>query len=480
MALKIYRSGSLVSHERTTSGIDNRYGLQPEIEYYWPIERIYYTKKNDLFSFYRVSGSTDFTIVSDLSFAEIIDGNNNDFASIDDLYQYLQNLFSSDTTNSVSSSNSSNAAINSGESFTGDWEDVSGFNSLIVAVNTDQDGIFILQFSPDGVNIDSTLTRYYRTSQIEPPHRFTITRQFFRLIFTNESTTNQSFFRLQTTYGNKENLNIPLDSRMSQDYDAIAVRPTDPSIEVALGLRQGANLWNKFGYNEDVDSATSEIIASFGGAFNQKLTNAEILNISSSSINDTSGGTGVRSLVIFGVGGASADSREEITDVVTLNGTSIVTSNLRFWGINRMTIFQSGSADSNVGNITATASTSGNTMAEMPAGEGTTQQILFYVPANYQFLTRWLYLSVIKSSGGGNPEVTFKGFVYSEIVESKFEIYRDTIDLSANNGDKIQLTPVDPFVVGEASILWFEASTTTNNTSVKGRFSGQLWRNVDA
>ena len=381
----------------------------------------------------------------------------------------------------VSTDNSSTTAINTGSNFTGKWEDTNGFASVKVAVKTDQDGYYELQWSPDGTNLDSTLTRYYRTSQIEAPHKFENMRRYFRVVFYNNSGTNQTIFRLQTTFTNSAAiLNIPVDGTMSQDYDAISVRPTDYTTEVALGRRQGHSTWNKFGYNEDIDTTSPEVIAAFGGAFNQRLEDAELLDIVSSSTSDDSGGTGVTQLVIFGVGGTTADARNEITDVVTMDGTTTVQSNLRFWGINRMTIFTSGSSNSNVGTITATAATSGNTMATMPAGEGTTQQMVFYVPDNHQFLATWLKLSVIKSSGGGSPEVTFKGYVYSEVVDSQFEIYRDSIDLSGSNGDRIELNPTEPFVVGERSILWFEAETSTNNTSARGRFSGKLIRDASA
>lgn len=246
--------------------------------------------------------------------------------------------------------------------------------------------------------------------------------------------------------------------------------------QVALGQIPGVEIWNKFGYNDDIDAASAEVLASFGGAFNQRLTNAETLDIVSSSANDTnSSGTGVRQVVIFGVGGTVASDRNNITEVIALNGTSAVTTTNLFWGVNRMTIFTSGSGDSNAGTITATATTSGNTMAQMPANQGTTQQCIFYVPENHTFLASWLYLSVIKSSGGGSPTVNFRAYVYSEVVESQFEVYRSEIDVSGGSPLNLNLSPPEPFVIGEKSVFWIEASTTANNTSGRGRFSGKLY-----
>lgn len=141
--------------------------------------------------------------------------------------------------NTIVSSNSSTTPLNASATFTGSWVDVSAFNSIVVAVKTDQNGTFTIQFSPDGTNADSTLTRYYRTDQIEAPHRFTITRRYARVTFTNTSASNQTLFRLQTTVGDATELNAPIDGVMAQDFDAIATRPTEYRAEVALDSSGG-------------------------------------------------------------------------------------------------------------------------------------------------------------------------------------------------------------------------------------------------
>jgi len=129
--------------------------------------------------------------------------------------------------------------------------------------------------------------------------------------------------------------------------------------------------------------------------------------------------------------------------------------------------------------ITATASISGNTMATMPAGGGTTQQCIFYVPRNYDFLATWLYLEGNKSSGGGNPVISWFGKVYSGVVDSEFEVVRGRIDTAVK--PYIDLSPTDPFVIGEKSILWFEGVSTSNSTELTtGRFSGKLVRRPSA
>lgn len=450
--------------------IDDRRFVKNTLEYevFDDIVRVYhFTSPNEIFD----AVYSDWTDSDDVAYPSLV-------ALTNDLDV---SFYSDSLSGTTSVGNSTTTLLTASSTFTGEWEFVGNYNSIVVSAKTDQDGTYFIEFSPDGVNTDSSLIRYYRTNQIEPPHRVTITRNYVRVRFTNTSSSDQTFLRLQCLLGDKIELNVPLDATMAQDYDAIATRPTDFTTEVALGKRQGASTWNKFGYNEDIDSAAAEVIASYGGVFDQKLTNAETMDIVSTSTDDTnSSGTGARQLVIFGVGGDSASDRNDIVDVIALNGTSTVTTTKLFWGINRMTIFTSGTGDSNIGTITATASSSGNTMAEMPALEGTTQQCIFYVPESHQFLTTWLYLNVIKSSGGGSPDVTFKAFVYSEVVDSIFEVYRDSIDVSGGSPLNLTLTPPEPFVIGEKSIFWIEAETTANNTSARGRFSGKLIRDIGA
>jgi hypothetical protein len=374
----------------------------------------------------------------------------------------------------VSSDNSHSTLITNGSNFTGAWEDVTQYESLIVAVKTDQDGYFEVQFSPDGTNQDSTLTRYYRTSQIEAPHRFTITRSYFRVVFYNNSGSDQTFFRLQTSLGLKGDLNAPLDSTLAQDFDSISVRPSDYHTEVATGRRQGTSIWNKFGYNTDVDAAAQEIIASWGGAF-QFITTGETLDIVSTSTDDiNTTGIGAHGIVIYGV-----DSNwDSVVEVVFLNGTTTVTTTSTWIGINRIAVYLSGTAQGNVGTINITATTSGYQMAQMPAAQGTSQQCIFYVPRNHQFLADWFFFNVLKTSGGSKPELDIFGYVFSAISNSKYEVYRGAMDISLIN--TLEVNPHLPFVVGEKSILWFEADTSVNDTSVKCRFSGELIRDVDA
>jgi len=384
-------------------------------------------------------------------------------------------ITSSNNTNKVSVFNSTNTPLDSLAVFTGAAENVSGYNSAVIAVKTDQNGTYVIQFSTDGINWDSSLTRYYRTTQIEAPHRFTITRKYIRVVFTNTSASNQTYLRLQTAYGEKAELNTPLDSALAQDYDSTPTRPTKFEYEVALGRRQGATTWNLFGFNGDVDIGT-EVLGAQGGTFTF-LTAASTLTIVSSSTDDdgSPAGTGANSLVIYGIDA----NRVSQIEVITLNGTTPVVTTTTWLGVNRAAIYLAGSTYNNVGNITITATTGGSVQAYIPATKGSTQQLIFFTQADHQLLLDWIVLDAERLAGGGsNPRVQFRGWVWSAVSNAKYEVIYSLLDLNIESEHVYNTT--QPFVIGEKSAFWIEATTDVNNTIVSGRLSGIEFKDVDA
>lgn len=365
--------------------------------------------------------------------------------------------------------NSSTTLLTAGNAFTGTWVDTAGNTGMTVAVKTDQNGTFTVQFSPDGVNQDSTLTRYYRTDQIEVPHRFTITRKYMRVVFTNTSASDQTYFRLQVLLGNFNELNAPTDSTLSQDYDSTVVRPTDFKYEVALGLRQGYTTWNKWGYNAAVAAGT-ETVWSVSSLFT-RLTAAETLIIASSSIEDDpvkadlSVGTGAYSVIIYGVN----ENYDNVTEVVTLNGTASVNSVNTYLGVNRMAIYLAGTGGVNAGTISATTLTPTTTQAEIPVGAGSTQHAFFFVAQGHTALLDWLSMSAIKLSGGGTPEFVFKLWVTSLVSGAKYEVFRTPMDVAIEN--HLEYRPSQPFVVSEKSLIEMQVTSDTAASLVSTRFS---------
>jgi len=378
-------------------------------------------------------------------------------------------IFASQT-NVISTLNStsldSSDALANGESFTGTWEDVSMYGDVVVSIATDQDGTYTIQFSPDGTNQDSTLTRYHRVNEINVPHRFTITRRYVRVVFTNNSGNSQTYFRMQTSFGNRHPLNVPNDGTLAPDYDATCVRPSDYRYEVAQSLRQGHRTFNKFGYNPDLAASTTETIWAYGGNYVVPTT-AETLGIVSSDVADDGdpAGTGARNVYIFGID----ENRKYQVEQVTLNGTTEVTTTNQWLGVNRVSVGSAGTALGNVGNITIDGTSTGNIFGYLPAGEGTTQQCIYHVQLQAKGLVDWMWININKISGGGSPRVTVKGWVYSPVSNGKYEVFRMTIDTGVEN--TVELTPAHPFVLNAGDVFYLEANSNTANTVANARFS---------
>lgn len=372
----------------------------------------------------------------------------------------------------ISAGNSSAATLASAATFTGTAE-LNDYPDVLIQVATDQNGTLYAEFSSDGTNWDTSLSFAYDTARINPPHIFVKGSRYFRVRFTNDSASAQTYFRLTTSYGIFQKLTSPINGTVAENYDATLVRPTEYKYEVAMSKRQGRSTWNKFGYNSDIDTASAEVIAEFGGTFNI-MTSADTLDVVSSDVDDdgVGGGAGARQIAIIGIDANS----DPITEIVTTNGTTTVTTTNSFLGVNRAYVISSGTSDANEGTITIddTSGTVG-TQATIPAGESVTQQAIFHTPINNTFLVDWLRINVNKISGGSSPRVTIKGYSYSRVVDCVYEIFRETIDTDVENN--IELNPSQPFVITGREVLYFVAETNTNNTQVTMRFSGILERN---
>lgn len=362
----------------------------------------------------------------------------------------------------ASTLNTTTTILTAGTTFTGtgelnDWEDV------MVQIDTDQNGTFYCEFSPDGTNWDTSLSFIYDTTRINPPHKFIKGYRYWRARFTNTSASDQTYLRLYTYFGQFDALTSPINGTVAENFDAINVRPTDYHYEVAMGKRQGRTTWNKFGYNDDIDTGT-EVVASFGGLFT-KMSTARTLSVVSTSAQDGVAGTGATNVIIDGIDA----NRLAQTEVVTMNGTTPVVTSTTWLGVNRMAIYLCGSNESNVGTITATATTDLTTQGEIPIGNGSTEQAIFFTQDNHTALMDYLLINATKLSGGSSPVIIFKGWVYSFVSQAKYEVFRHTMDTSVEN--TVEIRPSQPFVVGEKSVFWLEATTDQNNTVASCRFS---------
>ena len=117
------------------------------------------------------------------------------------------------------------------------------------------------------------------------------------------------------------------------------------------------------------------------------LASAETQNIVSSNVNDTSAGTGARTVLVSGLD----TNFDEISETVILNGTTPVLTTLSYLRVSDLQVMTSGTGLENAGDITATASSAGTVQAFMEMtfnhslnGRYTTPNGKFAVFANYE------------------------------------------------------------------------------------------------
>jgi len=123
----------------------------------------------------------------------------------------------------MSTENLTSTLLANGATYTGTFEDVSSFSSVTVAAKTDQSGLMYVDFSPDGTNVDSTLTFTLEASTNEV-HRITVTRKYYRLRIYNNSGSAQTYLRASTVLGSQQTLTSVAGSTIQSDADTVLSR----------------------------------------------------------------------------------------------------------------------------------------------------------------------------------------------------------------------------------------------------------------
>ena len=192
-------------------------------------------------------------------------------------------------------------------------------------------------------------------------------------------------------------------------------------LQVSRGQIPGHYGLFKFGNNTTVGDSLETIWAE-GGLYSY-LTAATVLKVSSSSTDDTSAGTGARTVQLYGLDG----DYNEINELVTLNGQTAVNTTQSFLRINRMIVRSAGSSGANAGVIyagtgTVTTGVPANVYASINgiAGSNQTLMALWTVPAGY---TAYLLQYDVSNGTTSNTPAVCKLILavrpYGEVFQSK-------------------------------------------------------------
>lgn len=156
----------------------------------------------------------------------------------------------------------------------------------------------------------------------------------------------------------------------------------DFNLQISRGQIEGHRAITVFGFNPDVD--TSELVIWPDGATVATQETASTLTVSSSSTDDASAGTGARTVVIYGLD----NDHNEVSETVTLNGQTAVTTTNSYTHVNSMSVATVGSGGSNagivyVGSGTVTAGVPASIFNLVYTGYNASTSAHYTIPAGY-------------------------------------------------------------------------------------------------
>lgn len=318
----------------------------------------------------------------------------------------------------VSTLNRTTTPLGSGETFTGAAE-TSAHPDMMVTLKCDSDCTLYVDLSTDGgLNYDTQIP-FTVTSSVGEFHTIVKGTRACRVRVVNGSTA-QTYLRLHTEFGTFRQANKGLQAPAYRDDDASIVRPVDWYQSVQEGRWPNYAMETKFGTNLDIDSGPEDIWLN-GGIYTGQPDSftPETVDVFSSSANDTSAGTGARTVRIFGLKTSTSEAYE--SEDITLNGAAQVTSSNTWWRINRMYVLTAGSGGENAGALTCrSTTTTANVFAVVSAGYNQTQIAAWTVPAMHTAWLKRVRISMGRANGAaGSALVTIRsrelGGVYRSI-----------------------------------------------------------------
>lgn len=166
-----------------------------------------------------------------------------------------------------------------------------------------------------------------------------------------------------------------------------------------------------------------------GGAY-PFLAAASTLEILSSSAADAAAGTGGRTAVINGLG----HNFNPISETITLNGVTPVSTANQYLRINSLMLASAGSGGTNAGTITLRVQGAGATQSVIRIGYGYAKSAVYTVPLGFTLLVMDLYFNV-----GGNGNAS--NIVFSFARTNPSGLLLITNEYNANASAPIQRLP---------------------------------------
>lgn len=251
--------------------------------------------------------------------------------------------------------------------------------------------------------------------------------------------------------------------------NASFIENIDPMLEIARGDVPGVSHVNKFGMNEDIDVAARETVWEGGGNY-IFLSVPETIDVASTDTDDdgSPAGTGAHTMELIGLD----TNWDALTETVTLNGTTTVTTSASFLRLFRMVIRSAGSSGGNEGLITAFSTDTTTLQAVIPnSGDlhNQTEMAVFSVPRNKTGFITHYYGSMNAESPGAasDPAADLELAVcpFGEVFQIKHEV-----GLVREGSSQLQHLFIPYLVIEEKSDIQVLAHVTDDDTAISAGF----------
>ena len=238
-----------------------------------------------------------------------------------------------------------------------------------------------------------------------------------------------------------------------------AFEPFD--LQVSRGQIQGHRNVTVFGFNPDVDNTQVSVwplpsLITFPASAIQ-------MTVSSTSANDTSAGTGARTIVVQGLDANS----NEVTETVTLNGQTAVTMTASLLRVNYAYVATAGSGNSAAGDIyigtgVVTAGVPATAYDIIKFDYNNTTTGSYTIPAGYNgYVSQGLFSS--GQAGGSNQ-------VQGRLLTRGVNNIRMTAALTSINNGVANYVFEYPLAVPEKTTIEATAVGSSTNNSVSSMF----------
>jgi hypothetical protein len=243
-------------------------------------------------------------------------------------------------------------------------------------------------------------------------------------------------------------------------------------LQVSRGQIQGHERICPFGLNSDI-STSLETVWQEGGAYTFPAA-ATVMTVSSSSTDDdgSPAGTGARTVVVEGLNASYA----EISETITMNGTTAVNTVNSYLRVNKMYVATGGTTAGAVGNIyigTGTVTTGKPAVVYnmMGIGTNTSESLIYTVPAGSTAYL--LNFAVSSSNSTANASTSFRVTICPN--GGVFQI-ANLVRVAGNGSYSCEA--IYPFPVPEKSDINVLAAASAGNSAVSAQLQAVVIANA--